>query len=94
MLETPNINDSRPRDRGHVRLVITLVMCMAAVVTARQSPGGPAAGQPPASSQATFRSAANYIRVDLYAKANGMAVIDLKPQDLELREGNRISAWA
>lgn len=66
--------------------VIALLMATAAVV-AGQSPA-PAASQQTPASPPTFRTAANYIRVDLYATRNGVAVEDLKPGDLELREDN------
>src|SRR5690349_8606559 len=66
--------------------VIALVVAMVAVV-AGQSPT-PATSQQAPALQPTFRTAANYIRVDLYATRNGVAVADLKPEDLELREDN------
>lgn len=45
-----------------------------------------AAQEPQSQSQATFRAGANYVRVDMYATANGEPVLDLRPDEIELLE--------
>jgi len=85
MLENPAIRDGRLRARRPPVAAI-LAVCLAAGVTAGQVRVKSAGGQQAAPSPPTFRSAANYVRVDLYATANGAAIDDLKPDELELRE--------
>jgi len=41
---------------------------------------------PPASTTPTFRTDASYVRVDVFATANGRPVNDLRPEDLEVFE--------
>src|SRR3954468_4607061 len=86
MRQTPNIHDGRRRGWGRSSLVGALLACAVAAVTAGQSPGPPATSQQGPAPQPTFRTAANYVRVDLYATRNGAVVDDLKPEELELRE--------
>jgi VWFA-related protein len=56
------------------RLIISLSLaaCSAAVIAQTQQP--------------TFRVEANYVRVDMYAMADGQAVEDLRPEEIDLLE--------
>ena len=52
--------------------------------------GQPAKGQPPAAQEQrpTFRTEANFVRVDVYPTAGGKPVTDLKQEDFEVLEDN------
>lgn len=63
------------------RLTFLFVAATVAAMTAQAPP--PAGG---GSQQPTFRSAANYIRVDMYATHDGQAIEDLRQDEVELLE--------
>ena len=65
----------------HTRLWTSVLACVALAVVRAQQPV-PA----PESQQPTFRAGANYVRVDMYAAAEGRPIEDLKPEEIELRE--------
>lgn len=62
------------------RLTILFVATMAAAMTAQAPPPSVGPQQP------TFRSAANYIRVDMFATRDGQAIADLEPEEVDLLE--------
>ncbi len=62
------------------RLSVFLSALSAAAVLAAQG------NQAPRESQATFRTGANYVRVDLYAMQDGMPVQDIRREEVEVLE--------
>ena len=54
------------------------VVALAATVSAQ--------GDPPAAQQPTFRTGANYVRVDMYVTDDGVPVHDIRAEDVELLE--------
>ena len=71
----------------------TLAIAGAAVLTAAQSPSTSASQQQPQPQQPpTFRTEANYVRVDAYPTRNGQPVQDLTAEDFEIFEDNKPQA--
>ena len=60
------------------RLSICLLVLAVAAVAAQN--------QPPGEAQATFRTGANYVRVDMYALRDGEAVQDIRRDEIEVLE--------
>jgi VWFA-related protein len=63
-------------------IVAVVVVVMLAVHDGRESGGSQAAQQPPP--QPTFRTEANYVRVDVFPTANGAPVTDLTQNEFEI----------
>src|SRR5688572_10874895 len=61
------------------RLSISLSIAAAVAALAAQD-------QPQRESQATFRTGANYVRVDMYATQDGAPVHDIRREELEILE--------
>jgi len=59
-----------------------LVAAASAALVAQSSSTGQSDSQP----RPTFRTEANYIRVDMYATSDGRSVEDLKPEEIEILE--------
>jgi VWFA-related protein len=78
------------------RLSICLYVAAAAAALTAQQPQSPQESPPPSASlaaapqsgggQATFRTGANYVRVDMYAMEDGQAVQDLTADEIEVLE--------
>jgi VWFA-related protein len=67
-----------------------------AALAAQTAPSPPAPGQPPATAgqpqdaqRPTFRTEANFVRVDVYPTAGGKPVADLRREDFEILEDGR-----
>lgn len=60
------------------RLITLLSIVAASAILAAQAP--------PREQQPTFRSGANYVRVDMYATIDGEPVTDLKPEEVQILE--------
>ena len=67
-----------------------LLLALAAALEAGGSPSAARQQQPPAApadqQKPTFRAAVNFVRVDVYPRANGRSIDDLTRADFELRE--------
>jgi VWFA-related protein len=73
------------------RLFASLALALAAAATAIGQSGGaakPQAPQPPA----TFRTEANFVRVDVYPTQSGKPVLDLRAEDFEVLEDGKPQA--
>lgn len=57
------------------RLILALLLCATAAACAQQQPAQP-----------TFRGGANYVRMDMFATADGQPVEDLRQDEIELLE--------
>jgi VWFA-related protein len=64
------------------RLPVAVLVAAASAALMAQSAQQPASDQP----KPTFRAEANYVRVDMYALANGQPIEDLKPEEIEILE--------
>ena len=69
--------------RAAVRSVATLVAVAAGLATPSSQSQPPESPQAP---QTTFRTEANYVRVDVYPTKDGAPVLDLTPQDFDVLE--------
>src|SRR5262245_8771650 len=78
----PQFNDPTTRSSNYpIRVFIVAVVVMLAAHDGRESAGSQAAPQP--LPQPTFRTEANYVRVDVFPTANGAPVTDLTQSDFE-----------
>lgn len=64
------------------RLPVAVLVAAASAALMAQSTQQPASDQP----RPTFRAEANYVRVDMYAMANGQPIEDLKAEEIEILE--------
>jgi VWFA-related protein len=64
------------------RLAVAVLVAATSAALMAQSAQQPAPEQP----RPTFRAEANYVRVDMYAMANGQPVEDLKAEEIEILE--------
>ena len=77
----------RARSNQILRLITVLLVVGLVAVAGRSRPwSGGAALHAQQASPPTFRTGANYVRVDVYATANGQAVTDLRADDLDVFE--------
>ena len=65
-----------------MRTRLTICVCILAAAAGLIAQGG----QSPREPQATFRTGANYVRVDMYAMQDGMPVHDIRREEIEVLE--------
>jgi VWFA-related protein len=73
------------------RLFASLALALAAAATAVAQSGGAAKPQEP-QPPATFRTEANFVRVDVYPTQGGKPLLDLRAEDFEILEDGRPQA--
>jgi VWFA-related protein len=64
------------------RLSVAVFLAAASAAVMAQTTQQPASEQP----RPTFRAEANYVRVDMYAMADGRTIEDLRPEEIEILE--------
>lgn len=78
-----------------MRIRLTLLGVVAATLALAAQPfdagtAGMAQGQQPEAQLPRFRAGANLVRVDAYVSVDGVAVTDLKPEDIEVYEDDKL----
>src|SRR5918993_2628697 len=68
--------------RGSMHTRLTICVCILAAAAGLIAQGGQSSREP----QATFRTGANYVRVDMYATQDGMPVHDIRREEIEVLE--------
>jgi VWFA-related protein len=82
---------SRPGAAVAAAAVAALTLAWLGPVSAQQPPAAPPPAQEGQSAQRTvFRGGANFVRVDVFANKGGVPVDDLKAEDFEVLEDNKL----